>query len=83
MLFTEWHASFALTLALCPMPVTGDKAKRAKRVRGLFVYSLLMSLYPSLDLATPECPYGVWQRSQLPSPALRPSLLTYPHAQEV
>jgi len=80
MLFIEWHASFALTLALCPMPVTGDKAKR---VWGHFVYLLLMSLYPSLDLATPECPYGVWQRSQLPSPALQPSLLTYSHAQEV
>lgn len=42
-----------------------------------------MSLYLPLDLATPECPYGVWQRSPLPSPALQPSLVTYAHAQEV
>ena len=80
MLFIEWQASFALTLALCPMPVTGDKAKRGW---WHFAYLILMSLYFSLDLATPEYPYRVWQRSQLPSAALQPSLVTYPHAQEV
>lgn len=72
----EWPVPPALPLAPTPMLWPGTKW----RVWWPLACLLLGSLHLSLDLATPQCSYGVWETSP-PRPTLQLPLLVipYPH----
>lgn len=70
----EWPVPPALPLAPTPMLLARDKVER---VWWPLACLLLGSLHLSLDLATPQCSYGVWQRDQLPQTHVTTAITDY------